>query len=433
MEETDAPMFVSLDRTPDTDPTEGADSTAPTDVSEAEVSSAPAIGANHFPEAIADPEMIADPETIDTSTITPPVPPTPYLRRPSSVLMLIAMLLVVYGLGFATGFTVKSNRTAHSPVAQSSPVTQSAANATVQVTASSSANPSGETVGTGVVINASGIVVTNNHVITGASTIIVYDPAAQQHYTATVLGYSRTRDVAVLQLADAHHLPAATLGSVRSLLVGTPITAIGHAAGLPKLTYAAGQITALNQSISAQDTSTSSTETLQGLVRTSADVVPGDSGGPLVAGDGSVIAINVAASAGNASQSRSAGTPTVSYAIPMPTVLRIVHAVLHHHPSATVHVGPSAALGVVVMYHPGRQNIPGVPVKSVIPGDPAALAGLVAGSTITAIDLHPVTNVATLVAALASYYPGQHIALTWVDPNQRTYRVNVMLTAGAPQ
>src|SRR5437870_5118992 len=156
----------------------------------------------------------------------------------------------------------------------------------------------GAAAGTGIVLTPSGEVLTNNHVIRGATTIRVIDPSTGRGYAATVVGYSIASDVAVLRLRGAAHLRAAALGNSSSVKVGDRVTALGNAGGAGgRPDPAPGRVTGLGRSIVATDGEGRS-EQLVGLIRIDAALRPGDSGGPLVSAAGRVVGMNTAASVG---------------------------------------------------------------------------------------------------------------------------------------
>src|ERR1700678_3337772 len=155
----------------------------------------------------------------------------------------------------------------------------------------------GEAAGTGIVLTSSGEILTNNHVVEGATSIEVTDIGNGKTYTATVVGYDVTSDVAVIKLQDASGLQTAALGDSSGVAVGESVVAIGNAGGAGGTPSAApGTVTGLDQSIAASDESTGSAEHLANLVETNANVQPGDSGGPLVNASGQVVAIDTAGS-----------------------------------------------------------------------------------------------------------------------------------------
>ena len=145
-------------------------------------------------------------------------------------------------------------------------------------------------------LTSNGEVLTNNHVVDGATKISVTDIGNGETYSATVVGYDLGRDVAVLQLQGASGLKTAQLATSKPS-IGEAVVAIGNAGGTGGTpTSAGGSITALGQSITASDELTGSSEQLSGLIEVNANVEAGDSGGPLVNAAGQVIGMDTAAS-----------------------------------------------------------------------------------------------------------------------------------------
>src|ERR1700730_1917295 len=149
--------------------------------------------------------------------------------------------------------------------------------------------------GTGIVISPNGLVLTNNHVIRGATTIRGTDVRNGRTYKGTVLGYDVAHDVALVQLSGASGLDTATIGGIPK--IGDGVTAFGNAGGVGGTPSAAsGSVTGLGRSITASDGENS--ERLAGLIETNAALQPGDSGGPLVDSAGRVVGMETAASGG---------------------------------------------------------------------------------------------------------------------------------------
>ena len=169
----------------------------------------------------------------------------------------------------------------------------------------------GKAAGTGMVLTSNGEVLTNNHVIDGATSISVTDIGNGHTYKATVVGYDKTKDIAVLQLQNASGLRTVTFGDSSTVSVGQQVVAIGNAEGKGgQPSVVTGSVTALNQSITASDEgSASNSEQLTGLIQTNAPIQPGDSGGPLVNSAGQVIGIDTAASSSSATPTAQAATP----------------------------------------------------------------------------------------------------------------------------
>ena len=182
-------------------------------------------------------------------------------------------------------------------------------------------NGNEEAAGTGMVLTSTGEVLTNNHVIEGATSIRVTDVGNQKTYRAKFVGYDRTSDVAVVQLEGASGLKTVSLGNSSSVRIGEAVVGIGNAGGgggTPS--YAGGSVVALGQSITASDQGDGTSENLTGLIETDADIQPGDSGGPLVNSSGKVIGMDTAASAGFAIEQGGSAT-TQGFSIPIATAL----------------------------------------------------------------------------------------------------------------
>ena len=176
----------------------------------------------------------------------------------------------------------------------------------------------GTAAGTGIVLSSDGTIVTNHHVVAGATAIKVTVVSTGQTYTAHYVGADPVKDVAVLKLVGAQGLQTASLDS-SGVQSGDDVTAVGDANGDGgSLTAAAGTVTALDQSITVQDED-GTPHQLEGLIEVNADVIPGDSGGALRGSDGKVVGMNVAASSGT--------SDIRGYVIPLSTVLTAVQAI----------------------------------------------------------------------------------------------------------
>lgn len=314
----------------------------------------------------------------------------------------------------------------------------------------------GEGKGTGMVLTSDGEVLTNYHVVDGSTSITVTDTVSGKTYQASVVGHDETHDIAVLQLKDASGLATVNL-SQTTAQVGAAVTAVGQGGGQGTLYQVSGTVSALGQSITAQDSSSaSSAEKLTGLIQTTADVVPGYSGGPLLDTDGQVIGIDTAASSSG---------DIDGYAVPITEAKSIADQIVAGTRTATVHIGPRAALGVQVTdsgssasgygqgygqsygqgygrgsgqsygqgYDPqsGSTNsttsTSGAAVAEVVSGSAAAKAGITAGSTITAVDGQSVASAAALSSELSDDYPGTSVKVTWTDASGTAHTATVTL------
>jgi S1-C subfamily serine protease len=283
--------------------------------------------------------------------------------------------------------------------------------------------------GTGMVLTSSGEVLTNNHVIAGATTLKVVIPGTGKHYTAKVVGYNRTADVAVLQLQGASNLKTVSVNSSK-LTVGQAVTALGNAGGTGKLTSATGKVTGLSKVITANDEQGGS-EQLTGLIETNANIQPGDSGGPLLDKAGRVLGMDTAASTGGGFQM--ASVTTDAYAIPIGKALTIAKQIEAGKASTTIHIGDTAFLGIQVQSAFGDGGTQGALIAGVVSGGPAASAGLVAGDVITAINGHTVSSPDTIPSLILTLKPGATISLTTTDQLGQSQTTQVTLGSGPPQ
>jgi S1-C subfamily serine protease len=291
----------------------------------------------------------------------------------------------------------------------------------------------GAAAGTGMVLSSSGQILTNNHVVRGATTIKVVVPGTGHTYSAKVVGYDVKDDVAVLQTRGAPALKTVSLGNSSRLAVGAAVVARGNAGGTGTLTNAPGTVSGLNRTITVNDDQ-SGTETLTGLIETDAPLQPGDSGGPLYASGLKVVGMNTAAATGNGFRFDSA---TDAYAIPINHALAIARQITAGKASAAVHVGATAFIGVAVQ--PTSANpfqygsTAGDVIVAVTPNSPAVAAGLVPGDVITAVAGHQVTSSTNIANVLLTKKPGNKVAVTYLDQSGVSHTTTVTLASGPPQ
>ena len=281
--------------------------------------------------------------------------------------------------------------------------------------------------GTGIVLTPSGEILTNHHVISGATSISVTDLGNGRTYSASVVGYDATEDIAVIQLANASGLRTATLGDSSKLAAGQDVVAIGNAGGVGGTpTESQGAVTALNRSIIASDPDGSS-EQLTGLIQTSARLLSGDSGGPLVDSSGRVVGIDTAGS--DRFSFRSAGGQ--GFAIPVNKALSIAREITAGQSSPSVHIGKSAFLGVEVQPSGSLRGFSsGAAIAGVVPGSPADDAGLGEGDTITSVGGIRVGSPNDLSAVLRQHHPGDRVRVVWTDQRGSSHAAAVLLAGG---
>ena len=299
--------------------------------------------------------------------------------------------------------------------------------------------------GTGMVLTSNGEVLTNNHVIDGATSISVTDIGNGKTYTGNVVGYDRTGDVAVVQLVGASGLKTISTSSAAAA-VGQAIVGIGNAGGAGGTPSAAGgSITGLNKSITASDDGGGNAENLQGLIEINAGIQPGDSGGPLVNTSAQVIGMDTAASTNSGYQV----TGSQAYAIPISTALSIAKQIEAGNASSTIHIGGTGFLGVSVQSSGGASTSPfgggsgggsgssgssttGATVVGVLSGSAAEKAGLAQGDVITALNGTAVNSASDLSNLLTPHHPGDTVQLQWTDQSGQTHSASVTLASGPP-
>lgn len=269
-----------------------------------------------------------------------------------------------------------------------------------------------ESAGTGMIVSPSGLVITNNHVIAGASSVAVTLDGTTKALPARIVGTDPSHDMALLQI---DHPPAGlhpvTFGDSADLVPGDAVIAIGNAlalsAGSPTVT--SGIVSALGRTVTATIPTTGATETLTDMIQTDAAINPGNSGGPLVDSSGDVVGMDTA-TAGDTSDGTQA--VDIGFAIPSQDLEAALPGLEKGGTSGT----PGAYLGVEV-----EDNSPalaseygfavssGAVVVQVAAASPAEAAGLVPGDIVVGFDHHAITSVTGLAAAEQHTTPGETV------------------------
>jgi S1-C subfamily serine protease len=280
--------------------------------------------------------------------------------------------------------------------------------------------------GTGIVLTPSGEVLTNNHVVAGATELSVTVVGNRRTYPATVVGYDIAADIAVLQLQGASRLQTALLGRSSSLAVGDDVTAIGNVGGTGGTpARAKGTVTGLDRPVDAIDQTSGTTEHLSGLIATTAAVDAGDSGSPLVTTSGRVVGVDTAGAGGLLVQSGG----TRGYAIPIDQASALGAQIEAGVASPGVHVGPTAFLGVELSSSPSAT---GAVVTTVYTGTPAATLGLDSGDLIVSLNGQPVGSPTALTSLTQDLRPGDTVTVGWVDLSGSSQTGAVQLIPGPP-
>jgi len=320
--------------------------------------------------------------------------------------------------------------------------------------------------GTGMILSPSGLVLTNNHVIDGATEVKVsLADDASQTYTARVVGDDSVDDIALLQLTRASNLATVSFGDSSQVRVGTPVLALGDAEGRGHVTPAPGEISGLDRSIQASDEGSNTVEDLNHMLQTNAQIRQGDSGGALANNAGQVIGMITAASTGPGGQPGG----TMGFAIPIDTALAIARQIASDRPSSTVYIGLPGFLGVEVAQsnstnprqqaaderrydnnQPGAPGLPacvadgqqpGVPdriapvgtgalILGVLCGTAAQSKGLAPGDVIISVDGQAITTPNSLTTITARYHPGDVVFVGWEAANGSRHTARIVLGKG---
>ncbi len=254
--------------------------------------------------------------------------------------------------------------------------------------------------GSGVVIDRRGILVTNNHVVQGATEVSVVFPESGRRLKGTVVGTAVENDLAVVKVPDTD-LEAIDIGASSELLPGDPVVAIGFPLGLG-VTVTQGIVSATTRTIEVPDGQGGSNP-YEGLLQTDAAINPGNSGGALVDANGRLVGINSAAAQAGAAEN-------IGFAIAIDRVLPTINQILS---------GQRPWIGVYLQtLDPGLAGQLGLPsdtegaaVVEVVRNGPAATAGLEAGDVITGIGGKQISSDFELIEAIALSRPGDEVAL----------------------
>ncbi|MDP7705834.1 MULTISPECIES: S1C family serine protease [unclassified Mycobacterium] len=279
--------------------------------------------------------------------------------------------------------------------------------------------------GSGVILSADGLILTNNHVVAAAAkppagspppktTVTFYDGRTS---TFTVVGADPTSDIAVVRVQGASGLTPIAIGSSASLKVGQPVVAIGSPLGLAG-TVTTGIVSALNRPVSTTGEA-GNQNTVLDAVQTDAAINPGNSGGALVNMNSQLVGINSAiATLGADSGDAQSGSIGLGFAIPVDQAKRIADELI------STGKATHASLGVQVTTDKG---VPGAKVMEVVGNGAAANAGVPKGVVVTKVDDRPINSADALVAAVRSKAPGDKVALTYQDPAGGSRTVQVTL------
>jgi S1-C subfamily serine protease len=374
----------------------------------------------------------------------PPLPPARPSWGRSAILFTAALALAIAGI---VGYTMGKR---NDSVAQQQPTNLNTSSANSSPAVSGSAqriadrlddsivnittrlSSGGAAAGTGIVISADGLALTNNHVIADTAQLRVENSATGAMHSAHVLGYSVTADVALIKIEGVSGLKAAPIGTAADLAIGDGVVGLGNAGGNGgEPSIAPGSVTALNQKIVASDTDGSS-EQLEGLIQIDAGIQPGDSGGPLADSSGRVVGIDVAASREDPRFSFSGGDAGEAYAIPIQKALDVARRITSGTGGEGIHIGATRGVLGIGVGDLNQSDGQGAGVQRVASGSPADDAGITEGSLITAINGTSVGSSSDLTRIMAPYSANAKVKVTWVDDSGDSHRATISLESAPP-
>ena len=275
--------------------------------------------------------------------------------------------------------------------------------------------------GSGVVYDAAGHIVTNAHVVGSATSFQVVLAGSAKPLPAHLTGSYPPDDLAVIQVSGAAHLVPAHFGDSSKLRVGDIVLAMGNPLGLAS-SVTDGIVSAVGRTVPEPPEGGKPGATLPDVIQTSAAINPGNSGGALVSLAGQVVGIPTLAAT---DQQLGGAAPGIGFAIPSNIVTDIAGQIIK-----TGHVTNShrAALGVEVQTVMGPNGQPaGVSIAAVTPGGPAAKAGLRPGDVITAVNGTATPDTETLAAVLAGLHPGQQVSVSVTKADGSTTTIHLTL------
>ncbi len=283
-----------------------------------------------------------------------------------------------------------------------------------------------EGAGSGIIISADGYVMTNKHVVPdGTTTVSVVLADGTTYSNVNVVGRDPLNDIAFLKIGGVKNLPAVELGDSDAAQVGQQVVAIGNALGQFRNSVTSGIISGKGRPIQASDGGAGSSEQLENLLQTDAAINPGNSGGPLVTLDGKVVGMNTAVSQDG---------QAIGFAIPINDAKSLIASILKQGKLARPYLGvryvsldPDTATQLHLTQTQGAYIALGTTTNpAIIPGSPAAKAGLQVGDVISKVNSVTVDDTHSLASALSQFSPGDTVSLTIIRSG-KTQTVKVTL------
>ena len=278
--------------------------------------------------------------------------------------------------------------------------------------------------GTGIIVTEDGYVLTNKHVINGATKVTVVLDDGTTYEDVKVVATDPLNDVAYLKIDDASNLTPAKLGDSKTVSVGQQVIAIGNALGQYQNTVTSGIISGTGRSVTASDSSGRGTETLSDMIQTDAAINSGNSGGPLVNAAGEVIGINTATST---------SAENMGFAIPISSAKGMLNQLIETGKAERTYLGvysveitPEIAKAYNLPVEKGVYLYSPSSYSAIVKNSPASKAGLKDKDIITKINGTEVGATGSLANLIGEYKPGDTIQLTIIREGKET-AINVTL------
>lgn len=278
--------------------------------------------------------------------------------------------------------------------------------------------------GTGIIVSEDGYILTNKHVINGATSITVILDDGTTYENVELVATDPLNDVAFLKIKDVSGLAKATLGDSKTLNVGQQVMAIGNALGQYQNTVTVGVVSGLGRSVTASDENGYNVETLTDMIQTDAAINSGNSGGPLVNAAGEVIGINTATSA---------SAENMGFAIPISSVKGMLAQLEETGKAERAYLGvysaeitPEVAKAYNLPVSSGAYLYSSSAYSAIAKDSPAAKAGLKDKDIIKAVNGIEVGKAGTLSDLIGEYKPGDTVQLTVIREGNET-AINVTL------
>lgn len=282
-----------------------------------------------------------------------------------------------------------------------------------------------QSAGTGMIVTADGYILTNKHVIEGATSVQVITQAGDTYEKVKIIGSDPLNDVAYLKIEGVSNLPTIPLGDSKTIAIGQPVLAIGNALGVYQNSVTQGIVSGAGRSVTASDSSGTNSETLTDMIQTDAAINPGNSGGPLVNAAGEVIGINTAVS-----QSANG----LGFAIPISATKGMLNRIIESgkaeraylgltYVTITAEVAKEFDLSVTqgaYVYNENSRN------GAVVKDGPADKAGIETGDIITKIGNIEVGRAGSISTLVGEYKAGDTIEVTYIrDGETKTTKVTL--------